>query len=390
MRRLLIGCVGLILAPSLPIGAATSIATPDSDGDVGRFVSLALDGEGRPVISYQDLTNRDLRILRCTTADCAGDQSNGITVADKTGLVGSYTSIALAAGDRPVVAYFDGTDGNLKLMFCDEPDCDGGREFVIPDKEGLPDIVGMYTSLALDAVGHPVASYYDFSNGDLKVLHCSNPSCSADQDHVISIPDQRGDVGLYTSLALDQNGNPVVSYHDATEGTLKLLHCDDPGCTGNEVGNIAVPDGDQTGWSTSLALDAVGNPVVAYVDFNTGRLKLLHCDDPGCRGDESANISTPLAPDAIAGHLSLKLSADGNPILSYYDANGGTLKLLHCDDPACNGDESRNIAVLDSRDDVGWYSSLALGLGGNPIVGYYDVTAGDLKVLRCSNPLCIE
>jgi hypothetical protein len=152
---------------------------------------------------------------------------------------------------------------------------------------------------------------------------------STSHGETITSPDTGGNVGQHTSLALDSSGNPVVSYYDAVLGELKVLHCDDPNCAGDESGNITSPDtGGAVGWYTSLALDSSGNPVVSYFDGTNRDLKVLHCDDPNCADDESGNITSPDTGGFVGLYTSLALDSSGYRVVSYFALTNGDLKVL--------------------------------------------------------------
>ena len=366
------------------LALANDIQTPDMEGNVGRFTSLALDANGNPVISYYDLTNHSIKLLHCGDSDCSGDDKLDVHTLGSKGHVGTYTSVLLDKAGDPVVSYYDSFNGVLKILRCKGFNCSSNG--VVVTNPG--NISGMYSSLALDDNGNPVVSFYDDTNGDLRILHCYDYRCKENESRRVSTPDSSGDVGLYTSLALDDAGNPVVSYYASGKG-LRVLHCNDPDCKKIDSSNISSPDIGEVGWYSSLKLDSDGNPVISYYDFSGGRLKVLHCDDPKCAGDESKNIAVPDAASNVGAYLSMALDVKGNPVISYYDSSNGDLKLLHCDDPSCSGDEMGNITVPAGVGDVGLYTSVALDSAGNPVVSYYDFTNGDLKLLHCGNSKCI-
>ena len=221
----------------------------DAGGIERRWVVDELagaDASGNPVVSYRSIFNFDLKVLHCGDPTCSS--GNTIASPDTTGDVGLHTSLALDASGNPVVSYWDFTNRDLKLLHCGVPTCSVGNSITAPDRAGT---VGEYTSLALDASGNPVVSYFAaFPNSELRVLHCAEPTCTV--GNTITAPDPAPAVGRYTSLALDASGNPVVSYSALLVEDLKVLHCGDPTCSGAKpatatplpsVGGIAVdPD----------------------------------------------------------------------------------------------------------------------------------------------------
>lgn len=414
--------------------AGNSISTVDAAADVGRYPSLNLDTNGNPAVSYLDLTNGKLKVLRCGNSTCS--TGNIITSIGANGIViGYFSSLMLDSNNRPVVSYYDSTNGDLNILRCGNSTCTSSNIIMSVDTIGQ---VGLYTSLKLDSSSNPIVSYYDATNGDLKVLHCGSQNCNTNS---LVVADNTANVGQYTSLKLDANGKPVVSYWDETNGHLKLIHCGDANCsTGNSITNPDV--GGNTGWDTSLQLDINGYPVISYFDSSSNVMKVLHCNNANCMG-----VNTSITPDILSqrlssmtldkmGHpviassgqanqglrivhcgdatcstnntitspdfpvfpfnadvrgVSLVLDASGNPIVSFYRADQAQLKVLHCVDPACNG-PANSIALPDPGAQAPDHrsTSLILDANGNPVIAYQDSANNSniLKVLHCGNPNC--
>ncbi len=305
-------------------------------------------------------------------------QANTATAVDTSGAVGSYTSITIGADGLPVVSYLDGTNADLKVLHCGNAACTSGNTVTPVDTGGA---VGWHTSITIGADGLPVVSYSDANNADLKVLHCGNAACTS--GNTVTAVDTGGDVGSYTSITIGADGLPVVSYLDGTNADLKVLHCGNAACTSGNTA-AAVDTGGEVGWYTSIAIGADGLPVVSYSDITNSDLKVLHCGNAACA---SGNTATAVDTGGEVGwYTSITIGADGLPVVSYSDVTSNDLKVLHCGDAACTS--GNTATAVDTGGNVGWPNSITIGADGLPVVSYWDFTNSDLKVLHCGDVVC--
>lgn len=83
----------------------------DSQADLGAYSSLAFDRWNTPHISYNDVTNRDLKYAYYDGT------SWQVTTVDSEGNVGEYSSLALGSDGNPQVCYIDATNSALKFAY---------------------------------------------------------------------------------------------------------------------------------------------------------------------------------------------------------------------------------------------------------------------------------
>jgi hypothetical protein len=357
-------------------GPCNALATTvDTTGNVGEHTSIAIGPDGLPVVSYYDVTNGNLKVAKCNDPACSGGGET-ITAVDTTDDVGQYTSIAIGSGGFPVVSYYDVTNGDLKVAGCNDPACAGGDE-QITSKDTAGD-VGQYTSTAIGADGLPVVSYYDVTNGNLKVVKCNDATCGG---AVTPTPvDAGGDVGQYTSIATGADGFPVIAYRAVANSDLKVAKCNDPACTGGDETTTLVDTVGNVGEFASIAVGTGGLPVVSHYSSTAGDLKVARCNDPACTGGDETN-STVDATGVVGQYSSIAIGADGLPVVSYWDVSNGDLEVVKCDDAACAG-SGEAFTTLDTVGTVGAYTSIAIGVDGLPVISYRYFDATELKVAR--------
>lgn len=340
-------------------------------GTVGQFATIAIGADGLPVVAYYD-QGGSVRVAHCSNAACTAATS---AFVDSAG--GSTVALAIGSDGLPILAYWDGVNGDLKVAHCLNNLC-GAYQITPVDTVGS---VGVYAAIAIGADGLAIVSYYEgFPNLDLKVMHCGNVACTtSNQATALDLP---GNVGFDTAIAIGPDGLALVSYYDATNGTLKVAHCNNAACTSALTTPIDVV-GNAGGRGTSIAVGADGLAVVSYVDINTGTLKVAHCSNALC----SAAVKTTVDPVGFVGAgSSIAIGGDGLPVISYNDGTNGDLKVAHCANPACTG--VATLSAVDTAGIVGTTTSIAIGADSLPVISYHDTTNGDLKVVKCNNRFC--
>ncbi|MGB2340986.1 MAG: putative Ig domain-containing protein, partial [Candidatus Poseidoniaceae archaeon] len=208
-------------------GTPTSIMTlktytiwgNNSGGSANATVNITVT-DAAPNIAYNPdwfvLTNNTAMSPTATPTNSGGAVPSG--TLDFSTNVGMYASIAIDSDGFKHVSYLDATTHDLKYA----TDKSGVWNMTSVD---TPDTTGYYSSIAIDSDGAVHISYYSSSNGgDLKYATCSSGCTNASNWNNVTV-DTTGNVGWYTSIAIDSNDAVHVSYQDHSNGDLKYATC---------------------------------------------------------------------------------------------------------------------------------------------------------------------
>jgi methionine-rich copper-binding protein CopC len=98
-------------------------------------------------------------------------------------------------------------------------------------------------------------------------------------------------------------------------------------------------------------------------------------------------IRTLVSTNNVGYDLSLQLDSSGIPVISFFDDSADDLRVARCSDPTCS--TAPVLRTIESSGNIGLYTSLVL-VNDNPVIAYVDASHnGMLKLAFCANPTCL-
>lgn len=239
--------------------------------------------------------------------------------------------------------------------------------------------VGQYSSIAVDSHNHIHISYSDFTNSVLKYATNSSGNWA-----VATIDLRYNGMGNgkldYTSIVVDKNNKIHISYHDANQGSLMYAS----NTSGSWETETILDFGGAIGCD-AIALDGNNHPYVSFYGIGAYALILdMARNIYGTWQIHSAD-GYPKSDSKDLGQYNSIATGNNKINISYYDAANGHLKYVWADindNTPWISDSGWNISVVDDgagTANVGQYSSIALDANGYVYIAYYDATNGNLK-----------
>jgi hypothetical protein len=249
----------VLLAMVVPMASAQNWnwTTSQIDAD-GTDSWLALDHQGNVHVSYRSGGKLKYGFLPVGSA-------HWFTMVLEPMLGDFLTNIAVDPKGNPYVCY---TPGVLKLAVFD------GQRWQLQQIDPGSPLVSYYCSVRFGEDGVPQLSWYIEANFTLR------HAVLRDGVWVVRTVDHQDGPGKFNSLVIDRSGNPQLSYIGLGGPLLKYARF-----TGQDWIYVILEapfkglqhSGRDTGMGNSIALDRDGNPMISY--FDTSALKFVHLVD---------------------------------------------------------------------------------------------------------------
>lgn len=363
IARLIVGLV--VLFATVSFGAEWQIEVLDA-GPPGEFSTLKEDANGNLHLAYV-LDDGLHNTLKYGFWDRTLKQWFLMPVAAGA----SFCSLVLDSKQHPHISYADsGSGSGAKLRYAYWDGKGAWKTQPIPLNS---DIVGYYTSIALDSHDRPSISFYEYRGpkGTDIAVRMRIVTWNGEYWQARTV-DGQNQSGKFNALAIDAQGHEHLVYANVNALTTGMRYAYWDGVSwrleifdGPELNN-----GGYVGYAANLVLDKEGTPHTTYMNYSTPAVKYA------VRKNGRWQIQTieRLAGVGYPDRNGIAVTESGDPYISYYDAGVGTLRLAHR-----KGDKWLIESV--DRNASGFTSSVQIDRE-SVWIAYADEGSGGLKVAR--------
>jgi hypothetical protein len=327
-------------------GAAWQSETIASEGNIGAGCSLAVDRWGRPHISFVDVTNGLVKYARYD-----GSRWDIQTIASDVDVQGD-TDIALDAFDKPHVIFQDRNTEEVKYMYLEDTSwrmetIDEGTDY------------GLYVSISVWPVGPRVA--YTVPSGlntNLKYAYRENDAWEIED--VLTT----GSGGFFNHVLVDNDEKTHIFFYGNSSSSIKHAIRRSSGWSIEDIAE---------GIDCDAVLDPDGKTHISFPMVNS--VGLYHAVSTIGGSWKIENVPPAVVVGAPA-YTGICLNGSGDVFISYFNLNLYNLHIVM----------KQGTTWTHERVATGGYTgrvhSIAPGPDGYPIIVYYDLTHGDLKIAR--------
>jgi len=275
----------------------------DNHPNAGQYVSIDVDSKNHAAIAYFDGTNGDMKL-----ATSEGRKWAFYTVESK-GSTGLYPSLRFDNSDRPAMTYYRKTGGNLRFAVMITPGVFGYENVETTGDVGRSNVL-----MASPKNGRYTVAYFD--NTTLQVKWASHEKGGKWN---IKSAAQTAAGADFISMAYGYNYEPAISYYEAKSGDLKITYY--TSAARSFIAKTLATSGAQGLYTQVFFPSYYGQPAVYHYNRSQDKLVLL---------SDVINAKPSTAATITGGGRYLSLATDANGVpseLAYFDAEANVLKV---------------------------------------------------------------
>ncbi|MFZ5516843.1 MAG: choice-of-anchor D domain-containing protein [Candidatus Zhuqueibacterota bacterium] len=242
-------------------------------------------------------------------------------------------------------------------------------------------------SIAMDAPGNPVVAWYENNASGKNQVYVKRWNSGTSSWDLMggSLNVNSGKTANSPSIAMDASGNPIVSWYEFNASSLLQVYVKrwNSGTSSWDLmgGSLNVDSGKNAS-KPSIATDSLGNPIVSWYEYNASSLLQVYVKrwNSGTSSWDLMGGSLNVDSGKNANKPSIATDASGNPIVSWCEYNASYKNQVYVK-RWNSGTSSWDLIgeSLNVDSDQGALSpSIAMDASGNPIVSWYEKNASSV------------